>query len=376
METVGILAGGIAHDLNNVLSPILLASQLIRLKNPGPEISDLVETLETSAKHGTELIKQILSFARGLEGQHIEVQVAYLIRDLQKMLKETLPRSIQLQTEIPANLWLVKGVPTHIEQVLMNLAVNAKHAMPEGGKISISAKNTVVDQSYARLHPDAKAGTYVVLSVNDTGTGMSPETLKHIYDPFFTTKPGGKGSGLGLSTVKSIVKNHGGFVHVYSEMGKGTTFRAYFPATASVAAEQVSGPQVSIPRGNGERILVVDDEAAILRVTKTMLERNGYAVETANDGAEGIATFVKHRNDIRLVITDVMMPVMDGLAMVQALLKLKSDIKVLAVSGLIESHKAAELSSVIKADILQKPFTSEELLTAVHRAMEQGAKEP
>jgi two-component system cell cycle sensor histidine kinase/response regulator CckA len=371
MESIGILAGGIAHDLNNVLAPILMVGQLLRMQNPETEAVELLDMLEKSATHGADLIKQILAFARGIEGEHIQVQVGHLIREIQKMLKETLPRSIKVEVQVPKDLWTIKAVPTHLSQVLMNLCVNARDAMPNGGKLTVSAANLIVDETYLQLHAEAQRGAYVVITVSDTGSGIPPEVMQRIYDPFFTTKEPGKGTGLGLSTVKGIVKNHGGFIHVYSEVGQGSNFKTYFPAFSSSTLEQLEEQTRNLPRGNGEVILVVDDEPAVLGTTKMILERYGYSIMTAENGAEGVAIFARERNQIQLVLTDIMMPVMDGVAMIHALRKLSPSVKVVILSGLLENYKVSEASRGGEIELIEKPFSSEKLLTTVRKVLHQ-----
>jgi CheY-like chemotaxis protein len=342
-----------------------MASQLIRTQSPSPKTLEWLNMLEASASHGAELIKQILTFARGVEGEHVEIQVAHLIRELQKMLVETLPRSIRIEMNLPKNLWVIKAVPTHINQVLMNLCVNARDAMPEGGTLTISAANIVVDDAYLRLHPEANRGVHVMINVTDTGKGIAPEVLKKIYDPFFTTKEAGKGTGLGLSTVQGIVKNHGGFIHVYSEPGKGTSFKAYFPAASEGFIPEHDENLEPAPKGHGETILVVDDEPAIRDMTTSILEAQGYKPLSAQNGADGVALYAKERKKIRLVLTDIMMPVMDGVAMIFALRTLDPGVKIIVLSGLMENYQVSELAASGQVELVEKPFTSRKLLFTV-----------
>lgn len=373
MESIGILAGGIAHDLNNVLAPILMASQLIRTQSPSQKTLEWLDMLEKSANHGAELIKQILTFARGVEGEHIEIQIAHLIREMQKMLQETLPRSIRIEINFPKNLWAIKAVPTHINQVLMNLCVNARDAMPEGGTLAISASNIVIDDAYLSWHPEANRGVHVMINVTDTGKGIDPDVLKKIYDPFFTTKEAGKGTGLGLSTVQGIVKNHGGFIHVYSEPGKGTSFKIYFPAASEGFISEAGEDLAPAPHGHGEVILVVDDEPAIRDMTTSILEGHGYLPISAQNGADGVALFAKERERIRLVLTDIMMPVMDGVAMIFALRTLNPEIKIIVLSGLLENYQISELAATGAIELVDKPFTSRKLLFAVASTLKSAS---
>ena len=266
LESIGTLASGIAHDLNNILTPILMSVQLLRMKIPDEPSQRLLKILEANAKRGAALVKQVLSFARGVEGKRITLQVRHLILEIKQITTETFPKSIEISTNIPQNLWTVCGDATQLHQVLMNLCVNARDAMPNGGRLNICAENLLVDQNYARINLAARVGSYIVISVTDTGMGVSPEILSKIFEPFFTTKEVGKGTGLGLSTVIGIIKSHKGFVNVYSEVGKGTQFKVYLPA---VSGSQQQAEDSELLIGHQEAILVVDDEAPILEITKT-----------------------------------------------------------------------------------------------------------
>jgi two-component system cell cycle sensor histidine kinase/response regulator CckA len=366
METIGILAGGIAHDLNNVLSPILMVAQLLRMKPLDAEATEWVDMLETSANHGAELVKQVLSFSRGVEGERTELHPSHIVRDVQRIIQETFPRLIEIRSRMSKDLWTIKAVPTHLTQVLMNLCVNARDAMPNGGRLEINVENVTIDETYVRLHPDAAAGRYVLICVADTGVGMPPEVLEKIYDPFFTTKEIGKGTGLGLSTVKGIIKSHAGFIHVYSETGKGTTFKIYLPAASSVSQlEKAESRKAAVPSGSGEVILVVDDEAAVRDLIKSTLEKFGYEVITASDGAEGLAAYVQARDKISVVLTDMMMPHMEGQAMIRALRKISPNAQVIALSGHFDEAKIADLFATGPIKMLEKPFAAEDLLNLV-----------
>ncbi|MBW4665071.1 MAG: response regulator [Chroococcus sp. CMT-3BRIN-NPC107] len=367
LESVGTLASGIAHDLNNVLAPILMSVQILKIKFPEPQHQPLLIMLESNVKRGAALIKQVLSFARGVEGKKVTLQVKHLILEIEQIIRETFPKSIEFSTDIESNLWTVLGDATQLHQVLMNLVVNALDAMPKGGTLKTSAKNIYIDKNYAQLHIDAQEGAYITIAIADTGTGIAPEILTRIFEPFFTTKSIGAGTGLGLSTVLGIVKSHGGFIQVYSEVGQGTEFQIYLPAIQANAIQENS--DVDLPLGQGELILVVDDESAIQEVTKTSLEIYNYKVITACDGMEAIALYTKHQAEIRVVLTDMMMPVMDGPTTIRTLQQINRDVKVIAISGLSSSDKLAAAAISGVTDFLSKPFSAKDLLLMLHKVL-------
>jgi PAS domain S-box-containing protein len=362
MESIGTLAGGIAHDLNNLLSPMLLAVQMLQLKFTDPQSQKMLQLLRVNAERGAEMVKQILSFARGVEGERVAIQPRHLIKEVSKILRETLPKSIEISFHISEDLWPMMGDATQLHQVLMNLCINARDAMPNGGRLHIEAKNNVLDDTYAQMIPDAKPGRYVKLTISDNGTGISAAHIGRIFDPFFTTKETGKGTGLGLSTVQGIVKGHGGFVNVYSEVGKGTQFRIYLPALEAGQIENVPLANPDLPIGQGELILVVDDEVAIREVTKATLEAFNYTVITASDGTEALALYAQHGADIKVVLTDMMMPYLDGPATIRALQKFNPNIKIIASSGLADNGKAVEAADLGVKTFLAKPYTADRLL--------------
>ncbi|AFY47833.1 PAS domain S-box [Nostoc sp. PCC 7524] len=372
LESVGTLAGGIAHDLNNILTPILTASQLLQLKLPNLDerSQQMLKTIESNSKRGAALVKQVLHFTRGVEGKRTIVQVNYLCSEIRQIVQETFPKSIELSVNIQPNLWTVIGDATNLHQVLMNLVVNARDAMPEGGKLSLSVENLRIDQHYAQMNLDAHVGPYIVISLADTGMGMEAETLDRIFEPFFTTKDVGKGTGLGLSTVQGIIKSHNGFVKVYSEVGRGTEFKVFLPAVETSAPSLVE--DLELLKGNGELVLVVDDEAPILETTRISLEAYNYQVLTARDGIEAIALYAQHQDKISLVLMDMMMPSMDGSTTIRALQKMDSHIKIIAVSGFVASNKLVK-STVVK-QFIAKPYTTKELLAALHSTLTQEGK--
>ncbi|HEY0375902.1 MAG TPA: PAS domain S-box protein [Pyrinomonadaceae bacterium] len=369
MESIGTLAGGIAHDLNNVLSPILMSVDMLRLRLKNPEIEPYLKMLQASAERGADMIKQVLSFARGVQGERIPIDPKYLIKDVVKILNETLPKSITTKFNLPDRVWPVSADATQIHQVLMNLCVNARDAMPHGGQLTIRAENVTLDENYARTHIEAKPGRYVMVSVMDTGHGIPPETLNKIFEPFFTTKETGKGTGLGLSTALSIVRSHNGFINVYSEAGKGTQFSFYLPAIAVGEAAESRQEEPTLPLGHGELVLVVDDEEAIREITRGTLESFGYKVLTAADGTEAVALYAANRDEVKIVLTDMMMPFMDGPATIRALQKLNPQVKIIAASGLAANEKAAEAASAGVKTFLPKPYTAEKLLLTLAKVL-------
>ncbi len=366
LESIGTLAGGIAHDLNNVLAPILMAVQLLEKKLPDEASQRLLDTLENNAKRGADLVKQILSFARGIEAKRTLVQIRHLISEIKQIAKETFPKSIEFKTDIPRDLWTLSGDATQLHQVFLNLCVNARDAMPSGGILSISAENKSIDENYARMHLQAKVGAYIVITVTDTGTGIPPDVLERIFEPFFTTKELGKGTGIGLSTVIGIVKSHGGFVQVHSEVGKGSQFQVFLPAIETTEPQQLPEGLPALPGGRGELILVVDDEAAIREITKESLETYAYKVLTASDGIEAIALYAQHRHEIAVVLIDMMMPSMDGLTTIRLLQKMNSQVKIIAVSGLNSNYQLGKFESIGVKAFLAKPYTAKELLKTIH----------
>jgi CheY-like chemotaxis protein len=286
-----------------------------------------------------------------------------LIHDLSKVMHDTFPKSIRVQLELPKNIWAVNADPTQLHQVLLNLCVNARDAMPSGGVLTIRAGNIVLDDVYAGMNPDARAGAYVVIEVQDTGGGISPDDRDRIFEPFFTTKKVGEGTGLGLSTTLGIVKSHGGFINLYSEVGRGSTFKVYIPAiTDEASAEERASTQVGLPRGHGETILVVDDERAVREVAQRTLQRFGYRVMLASHGAEAVALYAQHRDRIAAVLTDMAMPIMDGPALIVALRAMDPAVRIIASSGLDTNGAVARATGAGVHHFAPKPYTAETLL--------------
>ncbi len=369
MESIGTLAGGVAHDLNNSLGPIIMSLDLFKARFPDPESQSLIDIIQTSAQRGADMVRQVLSFARGVEGQRMVVQVQHLIRDIQKIANDTFLKNFSVRTNIAPDVWLIAGDPTQLHQVLLNLCVNARDAMPNGGAITISAENIHLDEHSAGMNVDAQPGPYVVLCVEDTGTGMPPEVIERIFDPFYTTKEQGKGTGLGLATSLAIVKSHGGFIHVYSEPEKGSKFRVYIPAQTETALEAETSLKIEMPRGNGELILVVDDESSVRQITQQTLEAFGYRVVLASDGAEAVAVYASRGAEVAAVVTDMMMPGIDGPATIQVLRKMKANLPVIAASGLSTDAQVGKARDLGVKHFLPKPFTAEALLKMLKQVL-------
>ncbi|MDM9383408.1 PAS domain S-box protein [Chlorogloeopsis sp. ULAP01] len=367
LESLGTLASGMAHDLNNVLAPILMAVQLLIMKLSDEQSQRLLQRVENNAKRGAALVRQVLSFARGLEGEHTILEVKSLILEIEQLVKQTFPKNITVYTSIAEDICPVSGNATQLYQVLMNLVVNARDAMPNGGVLSICAENLLLDEEFARRHIEACVGSYVMLCVSDTGTGMPPEVLERIFEPFFTTKEVGQGTGLGLSTVMGIIKSHGGFVDVESSVGQGTQFKVYLKAVEETQTQPTQ--DVKLPSGQGEWILVVDDETAILEVTQTALELYNYKVLTTCDGNRAIALYAEHQDKISVVLVDMTMPCMDGSTIIRTLQAMNSQVKIIAISGLSSNrHLAQTISTNVKA-FLSKPFTTDKLLNTIHSVL-------
>jgi signal transduction histidine kinase/CheY-like chemotaxis protein len=373
LESVGRLASGIAHDLNNILAPMLMAPPLLREAIQDPELRNILDLVETNAQRGSSIIKQLLTFGRGLEGERVPVQLRALVNDMLGIIRETFHKNIITRRETPPDAWLVIGDATQLHQVLMNLCVNARDAMPEGGTLTLKLENCEFDESFARMTPGAKPGRYVCLSVTDTGQGIAPEHLDKIFDPFFTTKELGKGTGLGLSTVLGIVQSHGGFIQVHSQPGRGTEFKAYLPASEAAEAQPASEPNQPLPQGGGELVLVVDDESSVRQVTRKLLERNGYRIIEAAEGAEGITQYVAHQKEVQVVLTDLAMPVMDGPAFIRVLRRLNPQVRVIAMTGYQSKLNMPADLGVLGQAHLSKPFTGPMLLQTLQRVLHPEA---
>ena len=372
LESLGRLAGGIAHDLNNILSPMLMAPPLLRDALRDPAALELVDIIESSALRGAAIIRQLLTFALGAEGDRVPVQLRSLARDMLQIVTGTFPKNITARLRAAADCPLVDGDATQLHQVLMNLCVNARDAMPDGGTLTLTLETADVDAALARVTPDAKPGRYLVLRVADTGAGIPPENLERIFDPFFTTKKVGEGTGLGLSTALGIVRGHGGFVRVDSTPGRGTEFGVYLPVSAQHAREERPPAGSPSPRGSGDWVLLVDDEDGVRRVTRQTLEEHGYRVLEARNGAEALAAYAAHREPVRAVVTDLMMPAMDGPRFIRALRERDPRVAIITVSGQIEEPAQFDALRKTTQAFLQKPLSAAALLDALHTVLHAG----
>lgn len=373
LESLGMLAAGIAHDLNNVLAPVLMGAPLLRLRSSNPADLRLLETIENSANRGAGLVRQILSFAHGASGEKVVVQAKHLLRDIVHFMEETFPKNITLEHDFPNDLWPVRGSPTNIHQVVLNLCVNARDAMARGGKLLLRAENRRIEAGEEREASNLRPGAYLVIEVTDTGVGISPENLERIWDPFFTTKGEGKGTGLGLSTVRGIVASHDGAITVDSVPGQGTSFRVFLPAHEADAqlVDARRATTSAVRQGSGELLLFVDDETSIRDIGATILGRAGYRVIVARDGFEALSQFLPNAAEIAVIITDLGMPVMDGHELMHAVRRLNPAVGFLFMSGLDSSSDSA---APMPSPLLRKPFGVDDLLQAVRRVLDQRAK--
>lgn len=369
LESVGRLASGIAHDLNNILSPILMAPDLLRDAVRDPSGRELLDLIQSCALRGAAVLRQLLTFGRGEQEECRPLGLGPLIKEMVKIIEETFPKNLAIRSRISPDLPAIHGSITHLHQVLMNLCINARDAMPDGGQLSLTAAVEDVDAAMAERFSASATGPHVVLGVEDSGSGIAPEILDKIFDPFFTTKPVGKGTGLGLSTVLGIVRSHRGFIRVDSQPGRGTQFRIYLPACAEENPEERPTPSAALPKGQGECILLVDDEETARQITRQMLERNGYRVIEAPNGKEALAIWESDPARIQLVIADLMMPVMDGLTLIRHLRRKNPDVKTIAITGGLSHAEMEQAMEAESAAFMLKPFDAKLLMETIRRAL-------
>jgi len=371
MESLGALASGVAHDLNNVLTPILISVELLRPLAKAKHDHEMLQILSDSARRGADIVQQLLLFGRGSDTPRSAMNAAGVVKEVGRMIRETFPKKLVVSIQAPADLRLIEADKTQIHQVLLNLCVNARDAMPQGGRLTLTAENIQIEEPFALRHGGKQAGPYILLRVADTGTGISAANLEKIFDPFFTTKPIGEGTGLGLATVLGIVRSHEGFLVVNSTVGSGTAFEVYLPATVSAVEAAASHSNSLALLGRGEWILLVDDEEPIRSVLQRTLAEDNYHVLVASDGAEALGVFAQNAAMIKLVITDAMMPVMDGAQTVHALRRLNPLLPVIAISGSAQ-HAEFENDFGPRLRFLSKPFPSELALHLVRQALDEA----
>ena len=374
MEAIGTLAGGIAHDFNNSLQGILGYTQiLIYEKIEGEPDLKLLKQIEKAAQRSSQLTKQLLTFSRKLVSQLRPIDLNQEVRQLEQLLERTIPKMISIETHLGSNLKIINGDPIQIEQMIMNLSINARDAMFDGGKLVIECRNTILDENYCMRYLDVLPGEFVWLRISDNGVGMDKQTLEHIFEPFFTTKRTGQGTGLGLAMVYGIVKNHGGHISCESEPGKGTTFNIYFPIIEETGLQypDQNGEIEKSMRGN-ETILLVDDEDSLRDLGQRMLTKFGYNVLTAQDGETAVRIYREKRTKISLVILDLIMPGIGGKKCLDLILKENPSARVIIASGYsvdISTRKELELRS---KGLITKPFELKQMLTAVRNALDEN----
>ena len=369
MESIGRLVSGIAHDLGNLLVPISLGVKVLQQRFGDDEKANrTLSMIQNSAERGSDMVDQVLAFARGVEGERVALQPDAVIREVRKITTETFPDRVEIDVDVEGDLQPVVGDATQIQQVLMNLCVNARDAMPDGGTLTLRAENVDLSESEARRNIDAEPGSYVVITVADTGTGMPDEVLDKVFEPFYTTKPEGEGTGLGLSTAYSIIKSHDGFIDVTSEEGEGTTFRLFIPTAPPEKTDEASDADVEAATTvSNAQILVVDDEDNILNTTRDTLESVGYRVITARGGEEALSIVEANGQDLDAVITDIVMPDVDGIAVIQRLEEHRPDVPVIAASGAANGREDALNAGA--EHFLSKPFTAEKLQDALKNVL-------
>lgn len=376
MESLGTFAGGIAHDLNNVLTPVLMSIQLLENGETDSSRLELLRTMEAAAKRGADMIQQVLSFARGVDGRRERISIDELLEEVRRFATDSLPADIAFSVELDDDVPDTMGDSTQLIQVLTNLVANARDAMPEGGSLEVSASTLLLEDDFSaelfRLDP----GRYVVVDVVDTGHGMTPEVQEKIFEPFYTTKSVGKGTGLGLASSLTIVRSHGGTIRVYSEPGEGTRFSVVLPVVVGEPRGPRSGvlPTRQLPHGDGELILIVDDDETITLIASRTLENYGYRTVTAENGRVAIGLIERDDTDVALVLTDMMMPVMDGAATTAYLEEHHPEIPVVAASGLTSAGGASRSAGMGIAAFLPKPYTTSLLLTTLREVLDASAR--
>jgi len=371
LENIGMLAAGIAHDFNNVLAPVLMGVPLLRSRHPGASDQKILANIESSAQRGAGLVRQIMGFAHGIAGEAQLTQAKHLLNDLVGILEQTMPRNIQVESRFARDLWPLKTNPTQLHQILLNLCVNARDAMPTGGVLSVRASNHALDTVGAAAIPGASPGSYLMLEVADTGTGIPPEVVKKMWDPFFTTKGEGKGTGLGLATVRGLVQSHGGVITLQTEPSRGTTFQILLPAIPGAESSLHPAGLETVPNGQGELVLVVDDDVSVRETTSAALTGHGYRTLVAADGAEALALFAPRSLEVRAIITDLDMPHLDGSALARVARSLNPSVRLILVSGSADIRDARR-EPPDNGAFLSKPCSGEALLRTLHQLLNDG----
>jgi PAS domain S-box-containing protein len=373
MESIGRLVGGIAHDLGNLLQPILLGVKVLRRRlSDDAKSSQTLSMIEKSAERGADMVEQVLTFARGVEGERAQLQPSMIIEEVEGITDETFPDAIEVVTQVAENLEQVVGDATQIQQVLMNLCVNARDAMDDGGTLAIRASNAEITEDDAQRNIEAEPGAYVCITVDDTGPGIPDDVIDKIFEPFFSTKEEGEGTGLGLSTAYSIVKSHDGFIDVES-CDAGTRFDVYLPVADVDARERTAPEERALTGGSGETVLVVDDEAFILETAQETLADAGYRVETAEGAEAALRVMDDHGDAIDAVITDLRMPSMDGFELIRRLHARRPDLPIIAASGMADGRTDDAVEAGART-FLAKPFTAEKLQGALQDVLQPAAE--
>jgi two-component system cell cycle sensor histidine kinase/response regulator CckA len=375
MEAIGQLAAGIAHDFNNLLTPIGGFADLLLAKAPeGSKQYEYLRQIKVAAERAAALTSQLRLFTRQAIGERLSVKLNSLVEETRDLLERSIPKDITIELRLEPELWTVKADPSQISQVLMNLCVNSRDAMPDGGTLTLETRNVTLDEDYARIALEAQPGRYVRLGVSDTGCGMSPEVQAQLFEPFFTTKEVGKGTGLGLAMVYGIVKGHDGFIEVYSQEGQGSTFHVYLPARKKTEQGR-EAEELGWPTGT-ETILVVDDEGGVRKLGQAVLEPCGYTVLLAEDGAQALEVYQVHREEIALVVLDVIMPQMNGLECLRRLREMDPQVKVLISTGYTARDLAEELVAEGALGVVEKPFQLRDFTVAVRTAIDGPGQPP
>lgn len=372
LETIGVLVSGIAHDLNNLLTPLLLGVEMLKMGVNKNQLDEILGIIQNSAERGAEMVKQILIFASGAKKSTEPIQPKHILKEIHNIIRDTFPKDISLINPSTKELWLIEADATQLTQVLLNLCVNARDAMPQGGELKVFAENVFLDQTYLATRPELTgliAGAYVAFKVVDTGIGMSEEVLEQIFDPFFTTKDANKGTGLGLFTAQTIIKNYKGIIQVNSKLGEGSCFSFYIPAYEK--KENATIIEASLPTylGNGELVFIIDDELALCEIIKATLESANYQAIFAADGVEAIATYNEYKDKVAVVLLDLHLPLISGIALIRVLQKISPNIKIIITSGLARAEEISEALKQGAASFLAKPYVAQDLLKLINETL-------